>query len=110
MPWEGFWTKKIVAKKKVKKSGRAGWYKGPSAGHADPGKEGFGSLEGKDKPGLARPWPTLKGWAGGLRQDVPQERQEIRHACCAAARGGLFALRVTRRGHLEAENFGALKL
>ena len=33
----------------------------------------------------------------GLRQDVPQERQEIRHAWRAAARGGLFALRVTRR-------------
>ena len=43
-----------------------------SAGDAEGGKEGLG---GWDRPDPARPWPLPLGWAGGL-----------------------FALRVTRRG------------
>ena len=65
--------------------------------------------------GMAWPNRGLKDMTSmsGLRQGFPQEnslRPVVQHAWRAAARGGLFALRVTRRGHLEAENFEALKL
>ena len=55
-----------------------------SEGYARAGREGFGM--GQDRPYLTRP-RSSSGWAGGL-----------------------FALRVTRRGHLEVGSFEALSL
>ena len=46
-----------------------------SAGHADPGKEGF--WEDMDKQGLARPKPILGGWAGGLNRQSRNHRPPI---------------------------------
>ena len=66
-PWGGHWgglgwnfgPKKRKQKKHEKKQVKAV----ASAGHADPGKEGFGR-EGQARSGT--PQPTLKGWAGKL--------------------------------------------
>ena len=76
--------KKNWSKKKGKKKWPSRLVKRTLGGTRGPRQGRFGRT---NKPGLTRPWPTLSGWAGGL-----------------------FALRVTRRGHLEAENFEALKL
>ena len=56
-----------------------------SAGNADPGKEGFREDSQVGEGGIQHAFAHPNGWAGGL-----------------------FALRVTRRGHLEVGSFEAL--
>ena len=79
-PWAGFWEENLEALKKSEKNVVSVV---ASAGDAYPSKEGFGedSQVGQVQHAFAHP----NGWAGGL-----------------------FALRVTRRGYLETRRLGGL--